>query len=55
MEDRIFTRLQSWLTSFVKIDASLKGPKGDDGKDGKDGEDGRDGIMAETGREVCVV
>ena len=31
----MFTRLQAWLTSFVKTDAALKGPKGDDGKDGE--------------------
>merc|ERR1712072_446422 len=51
MEDRMFNRLQSWLTSFVKTDTSLKGPKGDRGEDGENGKDGEKGEQGANGKD----
>ena len=49
MEDRVFERLQSWAMSWIKSDASLKGPKGDAGEQGEKGEDGEQGAPGPPG------
>eukprot|EP00943_MAST-04B_sp_MAST-4B-sp1_P008398 g8398.t1 len=50
-EDKLFSRLQSWITSFVKNDESLKGPRGYSGKDGRDGRDGKQGKPGRNGEK----
>merc|ERR1711937_732107 len=55
IEETLFSRLKTWLVSFVHRDRSLKGPKGDAGKDGVKGEKGdkgdtgKDGVKGEKG------
>ena len=49
IEETLFSRLKTWLVSFVHSDRSLKGPKGDAGKDGVKGDAGKDGVKGEKG------
>eukprot|EP00944_MAST-04C_sp_MAST-4C-sp1_P010950 g10950.t1 len=43
LEETLFSKLKTWLVSFVRGDGSLRGPKGDKGEKGDKDDAGKDG------------